>query len=62
MVAEATFFTVHHLIIMHLRQVCCIFTKQVCWTDGVIYMNALRWAGHARRDALIEANDKLLAQ
>jgi hypothetical protein len=47
---------------MHLRQVCCLFTKQVCWTDGVIYMNALRWSGHARRDALIEANDKLLAQ
>ena len=44
----------------HLRQCCCIFTKQTCWTDGVIYMNALRWAGHARRDALIESNDKLL--
>ena len=34
----------------HLRQCCCIFTKQTCWTDGVIYMNAVSWAKHARKE------------
>ena len=35
----------------HLRQCCCIFTKQTCWTDGVIYMNAVSWSKHARKES-----------
>ena len=44
----------------HLRQCCCIFTKQTCWTDGTIYMNAQRWATHARIDTTIEEIATLL--
>ena len=44
----------------HLRQCCCIFTKRTVWTDGMHYMTAANWAKHARLDALIESNDKLL--
>ena len=36
---------------MHLRQVCCVFTKQTVWTDGERYMSAVNWAKHARKQA-----------
>ena len=35
----------------HLRQVCCIFTKQTVWTDGKHLMHSYDWAKHARKDA-----------
>ena len=44
----------------HLKQVCDIHTKQTVWTDGQHYMTAVNWAKHARVDALMESNDKLL--
>ena len=44
----------------HLRQVCCIFTKQTVWFNGKHYMSAVDYAKHARKDALIEEIDQLL--
>ena len=45
---------------MHLKQVCDIHTKQTVWTDGSHLMSSANWAKHARIEALIESNDKLL--
>lgn len=45
---------------MTYRQVCCIHTKRQVWYDGKHYLDTVMLAKHARIDALIEANDKLL--
>ena len=44
----------------HLRQVCDIHTKRVVWFNGQHYMNAVDFAKHARKDALIDEIDQLL--
>ena len=46
----------------HLRQVCCIYTKQVVWYNGKHYMNTVDFAKHARKDALIQEIDQLLTK
>jgi hypothetical protein len=47
---------------MHLKQVCDIHTKQTVWTDGKHLMHTVDWAKHARKDAVIEYVDTVLAQ
>ena len=52
---------IHYIMSYHLRQVCDLYTKQTVWYNGQHYMSAVDYAKHARIDALIEANDKLLS-
>lgn len=35
----------------HLRQVCCLFTKQVVWYNGKHYMNAVDFSKNARKSS-----------